>query len=210
MNPQGEKEEKEAIEAAVAGNWLKAIELNTAILKKNPKDVGTLNRLAKAYWQSNRLDDARAVYQKVIRVDRYNPIATKAIQRLNTAKKSNICAKNKTGKSLVNFFLREPGKTKSVRLVNTARAELLCSLGNVECLKLVPKKYSVTVARENGDYLGSLPDDLSRRLLFLLKGGNRYEVCAKTVERQGLEVFIRETFRSKKFKNLPSFVHPAG
>jgi tetratricopeptide (TPR) repeat protein len=204
-----ESREKRAIEAALAGNWAKAIEINLSLLKENRRNVEALNRLAKAYRQINDLAAACKTYRKVICIERYNPIANKALERLKAVAKTEIRGKNK-GNPLENFFLKEPGKTKTVHLINLAGAELLCQLDSAEGLKMVPKKHSIVITRENGDYLGALPDDLSHRLLILLKGGNRYAACVKAVERQGLEIFVRETFRSRKFKNQPSFVHPSG
>jgi tetratricopeptide (TPR) repeat protein len=204
-----EDQEKKAIETALAGDWPKAIELNLDLLKENRQDIGALNRLARAYWQINDFEAARKTYQKVISLERYNPIANKALDRLKAVGKTILGSKNKSI-NLREFFLKEPGKTRTVHLVNVAKASLLGQLNSAECLKMAPKKHRIAIVRENGDYLGILPDDLSHRLLILLKGGNHYEVCVKTVGQQGLEVFIRETFRSKKFKNSPSFVHPNG
>jgi tetratricopeptide (TPR) repeat protein len=192
-----------AIEAAMLSNWPKAVELNLDLLKENQQDVEALNRLAQAYWQSRNLKKAFTAYQKVIRIEPYNPIAGKALERLKSIKKATVGIRSNSAEC----FLKEPGKTKTVRLVNVAKAELLCQLNSAESLKMVPKKHRIAIMTEGGDYLGILPDDLSHRLLILLKGGNRYQACVKTVDCQNLEVFIRETFRSKKFRNQPSFVH---
>ena len=57
--------------------------------------------------------------------------------------------------------------------------------------------------------MGTIPDDLSLRLIKFIKGGNRYQAFVKAVDRQNLEIFIQEIFRSKRFRNLPSF-SPSG
>jgi tetratricopeptide (TPR) repeat protein len=211
MNDSYRNKEKEAIEAAWAGDWQAAIKVNLELLKENPRSVSTLNRLGRAFWQNNNLSTAFATYRKVLRIERYNPIATKALKQLKTLKETGVCLKIKSkNQNLARCFLKEPGKTKTVHLLNVARAPLLCQLNSAECLKMLPKSHGVVIARENGDYLGSLPDDLAHHLLTLLKKGNRYEVWVKTVEPQTLEVFIREIFRSKRLKNQPSFVRPNG
>ncbi len=50
-----------------------------------------------------------------------------------------------------------------------------------------------------------LPDDIGKRLIKFLSGGNCYEAYIKTANRGKLSIFIRETKRSTRFKNLPSF-----
>ncbi len=73
----------QAIRASLQQDWEQAIELNVYILQRNPQDIATLNRLAKAYVQKNQVEQAKDLYQKVLELDRYNPIATKCIQKLS-------------------------------------------------------------------------------------------------------------------------------
>ena len=51
-----------------------------------------------------------------------------------------------------------------------------------------------------------MPDDTSHLMLKLLKGGNKYELFIKSIKVNGLAVLIKEVFRSRKFKNQPSFL----
>ena len=67
------------------------------------------------------------------------------------------------------------------------------------------KKHSVCIANEQGIYLGALPDDLSHKLITFISGGNKYDVYVKFSTSKKLTVFIRETERSTKFENQPSF-----
>ena len=55
-----------------------------------------------------------------------------------------------------------------------------------------------------------LPDDTAHLLTRLIKGGNKYELFIKSVRVNALSVLIRETFRSKRFKNQPSFLDTVG
>jgi hypothetical protein len=68
------------------------------------------------------------------------------------------------------------------------------------------KNHKITIIDANGDYLGVLPDDISHHLLRLYKGGNKYDLFIKSIRVNSLSVLIKETFRSKKFKNQPSFL----
>jgi hypothetical protein len=55
------------------------------------------------------------------------------------------------------------------------------------------------------NYLGVIPEDLSQKLIRFINGGNQYQGFIKSVDRQKLEVFIKEVSRSKKFLTTPSF-----
>ena len=195
--------EKQAVEAALKSNWEKAIKLNQKILEKEPKNIAAFNRLARAYWESGEVALARKTYKKTLSLDRYNPIALKNLKRLINQKKKPARTKKPP---LAELFLTEPGKTKVVKLIRLASSEILAELNNTDPVLLIPKKRFVVVQREDNTYLGSLPEDLSQRLISLIKGGNRYEAFVKAVDRQSLEIFIRETFRSRRFRNSPSFI----
>ena len=75
--------EKQAIQAAIKGNWSQAIEFNNQLIKKNPQNIAAFNRLAKALWELGKVSQAKKTYQKVLRFDPYNEIAKKR----NNAKK---------------------------------------------------------------------------------------------------------------------------
>lgn len=196
--------ERQAIKAALKGAWEQAIEVNQKILKLNPKNMAALNRLGQAFWKAGNLDAAKKSYQKVLKVDRYNTIATKNLKRLGDQKK----AAPQKGNPKQVAFLEEPGRTKIVKLVRLAGPAALSELNSGDELLLEPKRHIISVTTPDKTYLGSLPDDLSHRLLRFLKGGNQYQVLVKSVERQTLEVFIREEKRAKKFANVPSFTSP--
>lgn len=194
--------EKQAIQAAIKGSWQQAVELNRQLIKENPKNTPALNRLARAYWELGKTDQAQKTYRHVLTLDPYNSIATKNLQRL--VRKRKKLTKKKII-YLSNLFLEEPGKTKTIKLIRLASAEILSELSNGQPVKLEAKKRTISVTSEDKIYLGTIPDDLSLRLIKFIKGGNRYQAFVKAVDRKNLEIFIREIFRSKHFRNLPSF-----
>ncbi len=198
--------EKQAIQAAIKGSWQKAVDLNRQLIKERPKNIAALNRLARAYWELGKINQAQKTYRQVLTIDPYNSIATKNLQRL-------VKKRKKSKKTVIdypsNLFLEEPGKTKTIKLIRLASAEVLSELSNGQPVKLEPKKRAISVTSEDKVYLGTVPDDLSLRLIKLIKGGNRYQAFIKAVGRQNLEIFVREIFRSKRFRNLPSF-SPSG
>ena len=112
---------------------------------------------------------------------------------------------NHRSKPLAHVFLEEPGKTKVLALLRLAAPKILAQLNCADRVQLLPKKRIIDINNEDGTYLGCLPEDVSQRLISLIEGGNRYDAYVKGVDRHSLEIFIKETFRSRKFKNLPSF-----
>ncbi|PJE69872.1 hypothetical protein COU97_02725 [Candidatus Shapirobacteria bacterium CG10_big_fil_rev_8_21_14_0_10_48_15] len=196
--------ENQAISAATAGAWEKAIDLNQKILQVNAKNVSALNRLARAFLENCQIDKARQTYQRVLKVDQYNPIASKNLKRL-TGKKQ-LSSRSKTKKPvLATAFLEEPRKTKLIRVVRLTSAQGLAEVESGDEVKLILKKRFVGVVSQQDIHLGCLPEDISQRLIVFINGGNHYRAFVKTVERNSLEVMVKETRRSKKFKNQPSF-----
>lgn len=192
------------------GAWDQAVKLNQKILKLEPKNTAALNRLARAFWEKGNLASARKIYRQVLSIDRYNPIASKNLKRLADQKKAppQKVAKKKAEGALNaqgTIFLEEPGKTKIVKLVRLASPAVLSGLDSTDKVLLAPKKHTISVTSPDGTYLGTMPDDLSHRLLRFIKGGNQYQAFVKAVDRQHLEIFIRETKRAAKFAHSPSF-----
>lgn len=206
----------QAIQTALSGNWNEAIALNLELLDETPDDVDTLNRLAFAYTLIGKIKEARAAYQKVLTIDEQNPIATKNLKRLRgttpgkdtqtTHKENGFVASTPHTTLLNNMFLEENGKTKVIELVNVAEGKTIIHLRTGEFLQLQIKRSKVFVLDNNKQYIGVIPDDIGRRLIKFMVGGNTYEAYVKGIEEHRLTIFVKETKRAKKFKNQPSFI----
>ena len=135
---------QEAIEAALLGNWDKAIELNNALYEEYPEDITILNRLGHAYSELGQVNKASSTYKKVLEIDPYNPIATRNIEKLSTLRGSSI--KPKEAKALdPDMFLEEPGKTKAIELVDLAMPKVLIQLRVGDNVELKATKNEITV-----------------------------------------------------------------
>lgn len=197
----------QAIQTALSGDWNSAITLNTQALKENPKDIETLNRLAFAYTILGKIKEAKATYTKVLNIDKQNPIAIKNLKRLNSDKASSFVNNQGVFTSrLDSLFLEESGKTKVIDLVNIADPKVIAHLMTGEALLLRIKRLKIFVLDKNQKYVGVLPDNIGKRLLRFMKGGNSYEAYVKSADKNKVSIFIRETRRSTRFKNQPSFV----
>lgn len=193
---------QEAIDLALAGKWSEAVRANQEILKENPKDTESLNRMARAYAELGEIAKARKTAEEVIRIDPINTIALKCLdkwKRITKVKKETDISAD------VDAFLEESGRTKMVRLIHTGDETVFANLDPGEEVRMVPFAHRVSVMTTDGKYVGRLPDDLATRLKNLTKEGNKYQVLVKSVGHREVDVFIREIERGEKVKNVNSF-----
>lgn len=205
---------RQAIQAALTLNWKDALKINQEILKVEPKSVEALNRLARSYFELGNLALSKKNFESALEADPYNQIASKFLKRIETFRK-------KGNKALISsilpavqidddLFLEEPGKTKLVTLLKVAEPQKLSLLSAGITVYLAAKNRGVTVTDQNNEYLGVLPDDISHHLIRLIKGGNKYQAIIKTIKTNGLSILVRETYRSARFRNQPSFLESNG
>ncbi len=200
----------QAIQLALQGNWEKAIELNQQILSASPDDFETLNRIAFAYSALRKDKDAVKTYEKVLLLDAQNPIALKNLKRLHATQKTNG-SKNHipTFAALSDtMFIEENGKTKVVELINIAQQQIIAHLMTGEMIHLRIKRSKIFVLDTSDTFIGMLPDDIGKRLIKFMEGGNLYSACIKAINKKGITIFIKEDKRANKFKNQPSFLNP--
>lgn len=198
----------QAIQAALNCRWEEALRLNKQILKVDPQNIDALARCAKAYLELGRSNLAKKFYSEVLQYDPYNPIALKNLKIIKAFKSNGKPHLNGNGdnKLSASLFLQEPGKTKIVNLLNVCEPQKLSSAFCGMKVEMIIKNRKLIVVDVEGGYLGVLPDDICHHLLKLLKGGNKYSLLIQSIRVNGLSVLIRETFRSKRFKNQASFL----
>lgn len=197
----------QAIQTALIGDWDNAILLNNSLLEENPQDIDTLNRLAFAYASTGNAKQAKELYQKVLELDTQNPIALRNLKRLG----SNGAAHGKmpviSTTHVSNLFIEEPGKTKVIELLNVADKKVISPLRSGEAVTLSIKRMKIFVLDQNKQYIGMLPDDIGRRLIGFMNGGNEYEAYIKSVDNNKVTIFAREVKRVSRFKDQPSFIY---
>lgn len=194
----------DAIKATLSGNWEEAVKLNKTLLVENPNDVEALNRMGLAYTILGKGKLARDTYQKVINMDPLNSIAQKNLRKI----KNDVSKSPEDGIVIQvnNIFLEETGKTKVVELINLSQAEILLTLRTGQSVELSVKRLKVFIL-QGKKYIGVLPDDIGKRLIKFINGGNKYEAFVKSSGSQEVTIFIRELKKVSKFKDQPSFVY---
>ncbi len=194
-----------AIQAMLLGDWKNATSLNKTLLNENPKDIDALNRLAYAFTILGKIQDARSTYRKVLKLDILNQIAIRNIKKLTDFGPRQIAKSISSIKGVNNIFLEETGKTKIIFLVNTTQPKIIALLKTGQPVITAIKRSKIFIQDQNKQYLGVLPDDIGRRLIKLIKGGNAYTACIKSATEHNVAVFIKEVKRASKYKNQPSF-----
>jgi tetratricopeptide (TPR) repeat protein len=137
---------KEAIREALKGNWEKVIEINDAILDKNPKNFDAKLRLGHAYIQTNHLIKAKKIFNEVLEDDPLNPVALKNIQLI--VKHVDVISPIKAN---AGALIKEPGTTAETNLTLSGRGMTAESFAPGESLVLIPKRKSCEVYRIKKD-----------------------------------------------------------
>lgn len=191
-----------AISQALKGNWEKAIEINLNILKNEPENIDSLNRLARAHAEVGSLAKARKTAQKVLKLDPYNTIATKALNKWKGLKKGDTFT---SLPSSAQIFLEEPGKTKVISVLHLGSPSVLVKLDAGDEVKLNSRSHRASITTIDGKYIGRLPDSLSARIRKFTQIGNTYRAFIKSADKNDVKVFIKETKRAKTLKDIPTF-----
>ncbi len=191
----------DAINAALSQQWDEAIRINLHILEENPDDIDAYNRLAFAYLQKEKIEQAKTAYQQVLKRDPYNQIAQKNLKKLEDQKTSN----RKMLIASPRMFLEEPGKTKVVSCIKLAPTSVLTQVSCGQEVQMKVKKHCIEIRTIANTYLGALPDDISHKLNKYIQAGNQYQAIIRSTGKNLLTVLIREIARGEKYKDQPSF-----
>ncbi len=189
-----------AIKAALSGDWELAVEINLEILDSSPQNIPALNRLGRAYTELGQKEAAKDAYTQVLKIDKYDTIATKNLKLL-PHQKSNLSEVELAEED----FIELPGITKSTLLIKVASRDILLSLSCKQKLNLVPRTRLVSVITGKNICIGCLPDDLSLRIKNLIKSGYEYTACLKGASDNTATIFIRELKRPKRSSATPTF-----
>lgn len=194
---------QKAITSALKGDWKEAIGFNKQILKEKKEDLDALNRLAKAYIETGSINNAKSTARKVLRIDPFNKIATKSLEKWKGLKKKEIL--KKSTRIPKEQFLEEPGKTKIASLINLGHKKILTKLDSGEEVNFKTTRHRVSITTRENKYIGRLPDDVSARIRKCVRVGNEYQFFIKSINSDGVKVFIREVKRSPKLKDSATF-----
>lgn len=103
--------QKQSVDAALKGDWERAIELNLMILEKFPDDLDTKARLGRAYLQIKDFAKAKKLFKEILDRDPINTVAKKNYE-LAKGKSSVKVSSNANPKALI----KEPGLNAEIFL----------------------------------------------------------------------------------------------
>lgn len=198
--------EQNAVDAAIAYQWDNAIKINKKILSSHKKNLPAMLRLAFAYMQNGDLTRAKKYYRQVLKIQPINTVAKENIERIKILQDKKI---KKQSHSRIFYdpelFLETVGKTKSIKLVNLGQKNILAQLMVGQEVIMKVKRRRVEIRTKSNEYIGCLPDDLSKRLRLFIKAKSLYTAYIKENTLSNLIIFIREEKKGKKVTNFISF-----
>lgn len=188
-----------AVSKALNGQWEDALDTNLEILKTEPNDVDTLNRLSRCYIELGEIKNSKKATLKVLSIDPENSIAIRCISKLKNITKID---KKISELSSPESFLEESGRTKIVTLMNLGDKSIINCLESGEIVKILSHTHKVSITTNDNKYIGRLPDDTAARIRNLIKSGNKYITIVKSVAPDEIVIFIKEHVNKT---NNPSF-----
>ena len=193
---------QQSIQEALSGNWEQALCTNKKILKEDSKNIDALNRLARCHAELGDIKKAKATSKKVIKLEPFNKIAQKCLEKWEGLKDGDTYKSTSTSG---NDFIEEPGKTKIVSLLYLGNSKTIAKLDCADELKLNLHGHRITVITKDGGYIGRLPDDIGSRIKKLSDMGNVYNILVKSAVDKEVKVFINEVKTAPILKDTPTF-----
>jgi tetratricopeptide (TPR) repeat protein len=196
---------KQAITLAMEGRWQESVDVNKGIIQSFPNDVDAHNRLGKAYMELGEYAHSKEAYEKASRLDQYNTIARKNLQRLVHLEQVAATPEGNVEKAKPQLFIEEIGKAGVVNLYQIASAEKLVKMMAGDKVVLKPQDSSLAIKNSRGEYLGLVPAKRGHRLIKLMEGGNKYTAAIVASNESSISVIIRETFQDPSQIDQVSF-----
>lgn len=205
-----ERLKNKAIDEAINGNYQTAITLNQEILAIDKNDVDSLMQLAHAYWQTGSLTLAKKYYRQALNIEPNNGLAKKRLALLNALNnvqtQSASTHRNKIKVVAITDMIEEPGKTKIIKLSNIGKPEHLSLLKIGEQVFLRLRKRRLEIRDIDNNFIGCLPDDISKRLITFTEEKGVYETYVFSIDKNEVKVFIKEIVKPAKYRHVSSFI----
>jgi tetratricopeptide (TPR) repeat protein len=200
-----EQLENSAVNAAVKAHWESAVDYNKKILEVEENNLPAHLRLGFAYLQMKQLNQAKKHYNSALKLQPGNPVAQENLEKISILNAQTSTSKSAAANLNPNLFLEIPGKTKSVVLVNLGQRDVLAHLAVGQKVVIKPKKRKIEIRNTEGDYVGTLPDDICRRLLAFIEADSVYSAYIKEASLNRVIIFIREEKKGPKVMMHISF-----
>jgi len=196
--------ETQAIDAAIQGNWTRAVELNSKILDLDRRNAQALLRIAFSYLQMGDYEQSKKNYHKALRIQPKSSVAHQYLEKIEILEQGT--SKPQTKKTFdPHLFIESFGKTKMTSLTNLGQKQILARLSIGEKVQLKIKKRRVEIRTDADEYVGTLADDISKRLILFIKAKSTYTAYIKEVNFTKVIIFIREDKKGRSVSRHISF-----
>lgn len=193
-----------AIDAAIKANWPIAIELNIKILDIDKKNVQAILRIAFSYLQIGNYEESKKQYHKALRLQPKSTVAHQYLEKIEVLEQGKSKPQVTTNFD-PHLFIESFGKTKTVLLTNLGQKQILARLSIGQQIQLKIKKRRVEIRTDDDEYVGTLADDISKRLILFINAKSTYTAFIKEVHFTKVVVFIREDKKGKSVSHHISF-----
>lgn len=195
----------QAVHAALDADWAKATELNEKVLALTPDDVEARNRYGRALLETGKLEEARAAFAEVLKLEPYNSIAIRNAARVAQLLEHKLKPNVTKSKTQPRLFIEDMGKTGILHLINPAPPHVVARYSPGAEAELREREGLLAVHARDGELLGFLHPKVGRRLIDLLRTGNQYVVAIVSNDQVNPRIAIRETYQSAENANRVSF-----
>lgn len=196
--------ETQAIDAAIQANWARAIELNTKILALDEKNVQAFLRIAFSHLQLGNYAESKKYYHKALRLQPKSSVAHQYLEKIEILQQGNTKPQTKAAFD-PHLFIESFGKTKMTSLTNLGQKQILAQLSIGQQMQLKIKKRRVEIRTLSDEYVGTLADDISKRLILFIKAKSTYTAYIKEVSFTKVILFIREDKKGRSVNHHISF-----
>lgn len=193
---------RQAIDSALEKDWEKAIEINKAILEKDPDNKNAKTRLGRAYIKTENFSEAKKIYKEILEKDPINTIALKnyKLATQNNSDKKNEKLTNHTAKNLI----KEPGTTAQINI--PAHEKILSKLEPGQEIRLRSYKTKLSFYLDKKQELGYIKDYTARAVYKAKKDGLAITAAVIKPNKDHLSVLLKckqPIFRSEKQQEKP-------
>lgn len=192
----------DSIKAALEKRWAEAIALNKEIIDFDDENIPALNRLARAYIELSKFEEAKKTLKIVLKLDPINQTAKKNMEYAQNSKKiiGNAPIPD------VKTFIKEPGTTKEYEFILQTKGITSKKFYLGEPLNVVLEKHKASLHTPNGDSLGYFEEDMAEKILNCLKKGGEIKASYLSGEDKIIKILMKSTipmFKSEKQELKP-------
>ncbi len=202
---ESEQLEIRAVEAAIKADWEKAITLNLLLLEHDKNNEQIFLRLGFAYIQKAEYELAKKYYRKALRIQPKQAVARQYLERIEILEQGKLEPQKTKQAFDPGLFIESSGKTKCTPLSNLGQKRILAQLYIGEKIVLKIKRRRVEARTEKEDYIGTVPDDISKRLILFIKAKSTYSAYIKDATLTKVTIFIREEKKGRTISHHISF-----